>query len=125
MKVVEFLAAIAVGITAVRIYLQVSRLWKRKHEKVVTDSISVTASLMSIFVYIPFTAKFIFIDRSIAPALNSIIILAGFTVTFLVASGVWVTKTETAAQLKIGDTANLGVLERIPSNAAQPIRNEG
>lgn len=89
-KVVEFLTAIAVGITAVRIYLQVSRLWKRKHEKAVAGSISIVASLMSIFVYIPFTAKFILIDKSVAPALNSMIILAGFTVTFLVATGLWV-----------------------------------
>jgi hypothetical protein len=92
-NVVEFLAAIAVGITAVRIYLQVSRLWKRRHERLVADSLSTAASLMSIFVYVPFTAKFIFIDKSIAPALNSIIILAGFAVTFLVASGVWVTES--------------------------------
>lgn len=90
LKAVEFLTAIAVGVTAVRIYLQVSRLWKRKHERVVADSISPAASLMSIFVYIPFTAKFILIDRSVAPALNSVIILAGFTVMFLVSSRLWV-----------------------------------
>ena len=94
MKVVEFLAAIAVGITAIRIYLQVSRLWKNKHEKVVTDSISPAASLMSIFVYIPFTAKFILIDQSVAPALNSILILVGFTITFLIASGLWVRENQ-------------------------------
>lgn len=89
-NVVEFLTGIAVAITAVRIYLQVSRLWKRKHEKVVTDSISIAASLMSIFVYIPFTAKFVLIDKSLTPALNSMIILAGFTVTFLIGTGAWV-----------------------------------
>jgi len=89
-KVVEFLAAIAVGVTAVRIYLQVGRLWKHKHEKVVTDSLSTVASLMSIFVYLPFTAKFIFIDKSVAPALNSIVILVGFIITFLIACGLWV-----------------------------------
>jgi len=94
MKVVEFLAAIAVGITAVRIYLQVRRLWEHKHEKAVTDSISPVATLMSIIVYIPFTAKFILIDHSVAPALNSILILGGFIITFLIASGLWVRKNQ-------------------------------
>lgn len=89
-KVVEFLAAVAVGITAVRIYLQVSRLWQRRHEQAVADSISIVASAMSIFVYIPFTAKFVLIDKSVAPAINSMIILAGFTVTLLIGTGLWV-----------------------------------
>ena len=97
MNVVEFLAAFAVGITAVRIFLQVGKLWKHKHEKAVTDSQSTTASLMSIFVYIPFTAKFIFIDQSVAPALNSIVILVGFTITFLIACGLWVKENKKAA----------------------------
>jgi hypothetical protein len=90
MKIVEFLVAIGVGITAVRIFLQVNRLWKRKHEKAVADSVSTVASLLSIFVYIPFTAKFLLIDKSVLPALNSMIILAGFTVTFLIGTGLWV-----------------------------------
>jgi hypothetical protein len=95
LNIVEFLAAVAVGITAVRIYLQVSRLWKRRHEKAVADSISIVASSMSIFVYIPFTAKFVLIDKSVAPALNSMIILAGFTVTLLIGAGLWVKEKKT------------------------------
>lgn len=88
-KLIEFLVAIGVLITGVRIYLMTNKLWKRKHLAQVVESVSVMACLLVIMAFSPVALKLAFIDRSLSPALTQGIIVVGYTVILFIGSGFW------------------------------------
>ncbi len=47
--IIKYIAFGAVGITLFEAYLSVNKLWKRKHEKVVAESISISAVFIGLF----------------------------------------------------------------------------
>jgi hypothetical protein len=88
--VLEFLVAVAVGITAIRMYLTVNKMWRRKHEKSVSESISIFAYFLAIMVHLPFMFKFLFIDKNIMPALNDALSIGGYSIIIIIGTGLWV-----------------------------------
>jgi len=99
--VIEFLVTAAVVITAIRMYLTVNKLWKRKHEKAVSESISIFAYLLAILVHLPFMFKFIFIDHSIMPAINDALNISGYSIVILIGVGLWVKENRTTGFFKL------------------------
>ena len=99
--IIEFLVFAAVGITAIRMYLTVNKLWKRKHEKSVSESISIFAYLLAILVHLPFMFKFIFIDHSAMPAINDALSIAGYIVIIMIGAGLWVKENRNIGFLKL------------------------
>ena len=85
---IEFI--FTVGLTALSIYLQVNKVWKRKHEKIVAESLSVLGALISIWFYLAFLAKSTIIDRNYSTSLNALINLSYYGIVFLISIGLWV-----------------------------------
>jgi len=99
--VIEFLLFAAVAITAIRMYLTVNKLWKRKHEKSVSESISIVAYFLAILVHLPFMIKFIFIDHSPIPAINDALSVSGYSVIIVIGVGVWVKENRNTGFFKL------------------------
>lgn len=89
-QVVNLLVVGAIGLTVFKTYLTANKIWSRKHEKVVAESVSVTAQLIGFLTAMPFIIKYVVIDRDYMSLANMSIKL-GLTLFFLMISiGVWV-----------------------------------
>jgi hypothetical protein len=87
---VEFLVAIGVVIAAITNYLIINKLWKRKHLRDVSESVSVSAALLGLFTAFPLLIQFTMIDKTPLPAIKTAIgIATGFVFVFI-GSGIWV-----------------------------------
>lgn len=58
--VLQWLIYLSVITTAIVVYLSINKMWSRKHETVVAESISVAAQLISFFTIIPFLINYSF-----------------------------------------------------------------
>jgi hypothetical protein len=87
---IDILVTIAVLLTTVRMYLQVNKLWKRKQEGVVAESISIAANFLGMTVHLPFMARFLLIDNNIPAAVNSLIVFTGLSTMSFIGTGYWV-----------------------------------
>jgi hypothetical protein len=88
--IINILVAGAVVITAVRMYLTVNKMWKRKQEKSVAESISIFAYFLAIMVHLPFMLKYAIIDKSALPAMNDALNISGYSVIIIIGAGLWV-----------------------------------
>jgi len=57
-KVISVLAFLSIGFSLIEVYLTVNQIWKRKHERVVAESISVSANLVSLIPGFIFSLNF-------------------------------------------------------------------
>jgi len=89
-NVINFFVSGAVVLTSIRVYLQLNKLWSRKHEKVVAESISITANTLGMCVGLPFFFRFAFIDNNIPAAINSVIVFSGLCIMSIIGTGLWV-----------------------------------
>jgi hypothetical protein len=87
MTILNVLVAAAVLITAVRMYLTVNKMWKRKHEKIVSESISIFAYTLAILVHLPFMFKYFLIDKMPMPAFNDALNIIGYSIIILIGTG--------------------------------------
>ena len=88
--VIEVFAAMSAIVGALCRYLRVNKLWKRKHEQSVAESISLVEKSLGFVIGIPFLVKFVLIDRSVAPGVNLVATLIEISVAILIGMGVWV-----------------------------------
>lgn len=58
--VLEWSIYLSVATTAIVVYLNINKMWSRKHESVVADSISVAAQLLSLATILPFLISYSF-----------------------------------------------------------------
>jgi len=108
-QIVNLLVVSAIGFTVFKTYLTANKVWSRKHEKVVAESISVTAQIIGLLTALPFIIKYVLIDKDYM-SLTNMSIKLGLTIFFLMISiGVWVrvgrkeslwTKTKRALKLE-------------------------
>lgn len=98
---IEFLVAIGVVVTAVTNYLIVNKLWKRKHLKDVSESVSVSAALLGLATAIPFFIQFTLIDKTPLPAMKTAIGIATGVVFVTVGSGIWVKENRDKSFLRL------------------------
>lgn len=87
---INILVAGAVILSTLRMYLQVNKLWSRKHEKVVAESISIAANTLGMCVHLPFFFRFTLIDNNIPAAINSVVIFSGLSMMSIIGTGLWV-----------------------------------
>lgn len=90
LMIIKYLVMFAVGLTALRMYLTVNKLWKRKRDKSVTESISIFASFLAIFIHFPFMFKFALIDKQVFPAMNEGLNGFAYIIIILIGTGLWV-----------------------------------
>jgi hypothetical protein len=61
-QLLNFLVTGAIFLTVVTAYLVANKIWSRKHEPLVAESVSVSAQLISAMTMLPFLIKYIAID---------------------------------------------------------------
>jgi hypothetical protein len=89
-QLINLLVVSAIVLTVVKTYLTANKVWSRKHERVVSESVSVSAQLIGIFTSLPFLIKYTFIDQDFMSFANMSIKL-GLTLFFLaIGIGIWV-----------------------------------
>lgn len=88
--IIQILVAGAVIITAVRMYFTINKLWKRKSDQEVCNSISIFAYVLAIAVHTPFMVKFAFIDKNFVLAVNDGIQILSYSLVILIGTGFWV-----------------------------------
>lgn len=91
---IELLVAVGVGINLVAFYFQINKIWQRKHEKPVAESVSVMALLLGIVTSIPFLIKFAVIDKIFILALDIVVALIVSAVLLLIGAGVWIKENQ-------------------------------
>jgi hypothetical protein len=89
-QMINTLAAGAIILTLITAYLVANKVWSRKHEKVVAESISVSAQLISIGTMLPFLFKYIAFDADYMSFANMIIRLALTFLFLAIGIGFWV-----------------------------------
>jgi hypothetical protein len=99
--ILEYIAEAAVLITAVRMYLTVNKLWKRKHEKSVSESISIFAYLLALANHFPFMLKFLIIDHNGMLAANDALNITGYSVIIIIGTGLWVKENRNIGFFKL------------------------
>ncbi|WP_324235711.1 hypothetical protein [Okeania sp.] len=88
-KVISVLAFLSIGFSLTEVYLTVNQIWKRKHERVVVESISVTAQLVSLMPGFIFALNYFFNGEYIG--LIDTTLFAGLAVFYiLVGMSLWV-----------------------------------
>lgn len=88
-SIFQFLLLISVGTTALYSYLCINKMWTRKHDPLVAESISPIAMAMWISVSLPFVLNYT-LQNNWRVALTYSFRLTFFVVFFLVAIGFWV-----------------------------------
>jgi hypothetical protein len=90
LALIEFLVAIGLLISLVSSYLIVNKLWKRRANREVAESISIVAALLGLGTSLPFLGMFLLIDHSAAGAIKTSISIAVGVVFVLIGCGLWV-----------------------------------
>ena len=89
-QLVDTLVAGAIILTIITAYLVANKLWSRKHEKLVAESISVSAQLIGTITMLPFLIKYIVIDGDYMSFWNMIVRLTLTMLYLAIGVGFWV-----------------------------------
>ncbi|NET54880.1 MAG: TerB family tellurite resistance protein [Symploca sp. SIO2E6] len=88
-KVISILAFLSIGFSLTEVYLTVNPIWKRKHERVVAESISVSANLVSLIPGFVFGLNFLLQGEYVG--LIDTVLFAGLAVFYIVVGmSLWV-----------------------------------
>jgi hypothetical protein len=71
-------------------YFTINKLWKRKSDKEVCNSISIFAYTLAIIVHLPYMIKFAIIDGNYVPAMNDAINIIAYLFMIFIGTGFWV-----------------------------------
>ena len=69
-QLINILVVGAIALTVVKTYLTANKIWSRKHEQVVSESVSVSAQLIGIVTTVPFLVKYTLIDADFMSLAN-------------------------------------------------------
>ena len=97
----ESLIFLSIPIYLISAYLKVNKLWKRKHEKAVSESISLSAMALMMFLNIQFLIKWLFIDKEIIYAIIPWISIVTMVFYSLVGTGLWVKENRHKSFLRL------------------------
>ncbi len=89
-QLINMLIVGAIVLTVVKTYLTANKIWSRKHERVVSESVSVSAQLIGIVTTLPFLIKYTLIDPDLMIFSNMSIKLALTLFFLMIGIGLWV-----------------------------------
>lgn len=89
-QLINMLIVGAIVLTMVKTYLIANKIWSRKHEQVVAESVSVSAQLIGFATSLPFLIKYTLIDSDLMSFANMSIKLALTLFFLLIGIGLWV-----------------------------------
>lgn len=87
---INLLVAGSILLTVLTAYLVANKLWSRKQEKVVSESISVSAQLIGMVTMLPFMIKYILFDGDYMSFANMLVRLALTLLLLAIGVGFWV-----------------------------------
>ncbi len=87
--IINTMTYLSLGFIVVEIYLSLNKLWKRKHEKMVAESISIGAKLISLSPALIFTIDFA-LSGKWASFMSYLLFLFSVLVHIAVGAGLWV-----------------------------------
>jgi hypothetical protein len=87
--VISFIAYVSLGFTFMEVYLTLNKLWKRKHERKVAESISITGKFIGFFTSTVFVLNFSFAHHW-QGAINASFWAFAAVVQIFIGAGVWV-----------------------------------
>lgn len=99
--IIGFLFASAIVITTIRMYFTINKLWKRKSDQEVCNSISIFAYALAIFVHLPYMIKFAILEGNYIPAINDAINIIAYIIIILIGAGFWVRENRQFSFTKI------------------------
>lgn len=88
-EVIGVLAYLSLGIGAISAYLQLNKVWSRKHREEVANSISIAGHVMTIIPLIIFGLNFLVVAQW-QGFINSIIWICWGSMMILIGSGLWI-----------------------------------
>jgi hypothetical protein len=88
-EIISTMAYLSLGFIAVEIYLSINKLWKRKHEKIVAESISIGAKLISLIPVTVFTIDFA-LSQKWASFTSYLLFIFSVLMQIAIGSGLWV-----------------------------------
>ncbi len=89
-ELINILVLGAIVLTVVKTYLTANKVWSRKHKKVVSESVSVSAQLIGILTSLPFLIEYALIDGDLMSLANMSIKLALTLFFLMIGIGMWV-----------------------------------
>jgi hypothetical protein len=89
--VIQWLFNLAVVTNAVLIYLNINKIWSRKHETIVAESISVGAKTLGMSIAVIFIFNFL-MKRDYGSLISYFLFLVSDIIFFLIGLGFWVRK---------------------------------
>lgn len=95
-QLINVLAVVALLLAAIKTYLIANKLWSRKHERIVAESISVSAQLIGIITTLPFLVRYLIIDGDYMSLANMAINLALTVLYLMIGVGIWLQVDEEA-----------------------------
>lgn len=91
---VDYLVAVALFITSIRIFSKLTKLWRRRENINVTQSISIVSCTLGIIVAIPVMIRLVFLDQSYLLAINVLIPMLGSFVQIAIGVGYWISENK-------------------------------
>ena len=86
---IRILTVASLGLAAVQIYLTLNKLWTRRHEKVVAESISIYGEFLGLIPLFFLTVSFL-LDGSWEGVVDGVIWMFAGSVTIAIGAGLWV-----------------------------------
>ncbi len=88
-EVIHVLVYISLAVLATEIYLKVNKLWTRKHEKVVAESISVTSKLMAVMLGLIDSLYYLF-EKEWHGVITNILLMVVAAISMAIGLKIWV-----------------------------------
>jgi hypothetical protein len=126
----EYLVIASLMLAALQVYLTTNKLWKRKHEKAVAESISIMGEFVGLVPVLLLTIKFA-VDGQWQGAVDGLLWMTGATVAVAIGTGMWVEGRrhlgftrllKDSIQLERGEVGYLAKSFLRPSGAAHVLR---
>lgn len=93
-QVIEWLVVASVAIGIITTYLTINKIWTRKSDPRVAESVSVFAAILGIVATLPFFIKYGFIDAEYKGAVKALVSIGTGVVFLLIGSGFWVVSSK-------------------------------
>jgi hypothetical protein len=96
-EIIDWLIKVSLGITLLFIYLKINKIWKRKHEREVADSQSLTGLAIYVANCVLWVSYYTFVENDLKSLIDTSVYIFEGTIFFIIGTGVFVRgQTKTA-----------------------------
>ncbi len=88
--VLNLFVSVSLGLALLRSYFMVNKIWKRKHERVVSESISIFAEMIGLLTASTFLLKYVVFEADVLSSINMFMEICISLTFLLIGIGYWV-----------------------------------